>query len=78
MEKCSVRDAALKLAKWFEVGESQTATEEQESVGTCSEGAHDSLIQKLEGEISELERRAQEIESAVTFRKQLIAALQGE
>ena len=29
LERCSVRDAALKLQEWFKVGESQSANEEQ-------------------------------------------------
>jgi len=61
MEHCTVRDAALKLVKWFKVGESKLASptggEEKVTdarVDSLIKLVLQSVIEEIEGEIAQL------------------------
>lgn len=67
MEKCSVKDAALKLKGWFKVGESESPAL------VCSAGVR-SLISELEGHASQIAYHSSLFEAKLAALKALVAA----
>jgi DNA primase len=54
-EKCSVKDAALKLFEWFELGKRSTEEElEREAVKTENEHSPLSIVSNIEAELDRL------------------------
>jgi hypothetical protein len=54
MEKCSVRDAALKLQGWFKVGESQSSREEESKNGVTDVKVRRGIYQDESGGLYEV------------------------
>jgi DNA primase len=76
MERCSVREAELKLHEWFKVGESDDSQTEHEKHCSGAIDAHDSMrdvVAEIQEHCAQIAYHASELQAKTTAVKEIVS-----
>jgi hypothetical protein len=75
-ERCSVREAALKLHEWFKIGESDDSQTEHEKHRSAATDVHDSmkdLVAEIKEHCAQIAYHASELQAKTTAVKEIVS-----